>query len=49
VLVVDGLRIGLSTTSSSQSAAAAHLEGLMTHFFGGAVNVIVRGSTHAAE
>src|SRR3989304_133155 len=25
------------------------LEGLMRHFFGGPVNVIVRGSTHAAE
>lgn len=50
VLVSDGLRIGLVHDFQLPEAPPLRtLEGLMTHFFGGPVNIIVRGSTHAAE
>ena len=47
----DGaLRIGLVHDFPLPEAPPQRtLEGLMQHFFGGPVNVIVRGSTHAAE
>ncbi len=55
VLTLDGpegqpLRIGLVHDLPLPEAPQQRtLEGLMKHFFGGPVNVIVRGSTHAAE
>ncbi len=50
VLVVDGLRIGLVHDFQLPEAPPLRtMDGLMSHFFGGAVNIIVRGSTHAAE
>ena len=55
VLTLDGpdgdpLRIGLVHDLPLPEAPPQRtLEGLMRHFFGGPVNVIVRGSTHAAE
>lgn len=50
VLHVDGLRIGLVHDFQLPEAPPLRtVEGLMSHYFGGPVNVIVRGSTHAAE
>ena len=50
VLVVDSLRIGLVHDFQLPEAPPLRtIDGLMTHFFSGPVNVIVRGSTHAAE
>ncbi len=50
VLVVDGLRIGLVHDFQLPEAPPLRtLDGLMRHYFGGPVNVIVRGSTHRAE
>lgn len=50
VLEVDGLRIGLVHDFQLPEAPPLRtIEGLMSHYFGGPVNVIVRGSTHAAE
>jgi putative phosphoesterase len=57
VLALDGeatggrpLRIGLVHDLPLPEAPPLRtLEGLMDHFFGGPVDVIVRGSTHAAE
>lgn len=50
VLNVDSLRIGLVHDFQLPEAPPLRtMEGLMAHFFGGPVNVIVRGSTHAAE
>lgn len=50
VLALDGLRIGLVHDFQLPEAPPLRtLDGLMAHFFGGPVNVIVRGSTHAAE
>jgi putative phosphoesterase len=50
VLAVDGLRIGLVHDLQMPDAPPLRtLEGQMKHYFGGPVNVIVRGSTHAAE
>jgi putative phosphoesterase len=50
VLVVEGLRIGLVHDFQLPEAPPLRtVEGLMSHFFGGPVNIIVRGSTHAAE
>lgn len=50
VLRVDGLRIGLVHDFQMPEAPPLRtLEGLMRHFFGGPVDVIVRGSTHHAE
>jgi uncharacterized protein len=50
VLAVDGLRIGLVHDFQLPEAPPLRtLDGLMRHFFGGPVNIIVRGSTHAAE
>ena len=55
VLTLDGprgqpLRIGLVHDFPLPEAPPQRtLEGLMQHFFGGPVSVIVRGSTHAAE
>lgn len=44
------LRIGLvHDFPLPESPPQRTVEGLMGHFFGGPVNVIVRGSTHAAE
>jgi len=44
------LRIGLVHDFQLPEAPPLRtVEGLMTHYFGRAVNVIVRGSTHAAE
>ncbi len=46
----QALRIGLVHDLPQPEAPPQRtLEGLMKHFFGGPVNVIVRGSTHAAE
>jgi putative phosphoesterase len=46
----DGLRIGLVHDLPLPEAPPQRtLEGLMEHFFGGPVDVIVRGSTHVAE
>ena len=50
VLAVEGLRIGLVHDFQLPEAPPLRtMEGLMRHYFGGPVNVIVRGSTHAAE
>jgi hypothetical protein len=55
VLVVDApegrrLRIGLvHDFQLPESPPLRTMEGLMSHYFGGPVNVIVRGSTHAAQ
>jgi putative phosphoesterase len=50
VLAVDSLRIGLVHDLQMPDAPPLRtLEGQMKHYFGGPVNVIVRGSTHAAE
>ncbi len=50
VLAADGLRIGLVHDFQLPEAPPLRtMEGLMSHYFGGPVNVIVRGSTHAAE
>jgi putative phosphoesterase len=50
VLAVDGLRIGLVHDFQLPEAPPLRtMEGLMDHYFGGPVNIIVRGSTHAAE
>jgi putative phosphoesterase len=50
VLAVDGLRIGLVHDFQLPEAPPLRtMEGQMKHYFGGPVNVIVRGSTHAAE
>lgn len=50
VLAVEGVRIGLVHDLPLPEAPPQRtLEGLMQHFFGGPVDVIVRGSTHAAE
>jgi len=50
VLSVDGLRIGLvHDLQIPESPPLRTLDGQMKHYFGGPVNVIVRGSTHAAE
>jgi predicted phosphodiesterase len=47
---VDSLRIGLVHDLQMPDAPPLRtLEGQMKHYFGGPVNVIVRGSTHAAE
>ncbi len=44
------LRIGLVHDFQLPEAPPLRtMEGLMAHYFGGPVNVIVRGSTHAAE
>lgn len=50
VLSLDGLRIGLvHDLQLPEHPPLRTLEGQMSHYFGGAVDVIVRGSTHAAE
>ena len=50
VLIVDNLRIGLvHDFQLPESPPLRTLDGLMKHYFGGPVNVIVRGSTHHAE
>ena len=54
VLAVDGpggeLRIGLVHDFQLPEVPPLRtVDGLMQHYFGGPVNVIVRGSTHAAE
>ena len=50
VLAVDSLRIGLVHDLQMPDAPPLRtLEGQMKHYFGGPVNVIVRGSTHSAE
>jgi putative phosphoesterase len=50
VLAVEGLRIGLVHDFQLPEVPPLRtMEGLMQHYFGGPVNVIVRGSTHAAE
>jgi putative phosphoesterase len=50
LLAVDALRIGLVHDFQLPEAPPLRtMEGLMSHYFGGPVNVIVRGSTHAAE
>jgi predicted phosphodiesterase len=50
VLLADGLRIGLVHDFQLPEAPPLRtVDGLMSHFFDGPVNVIVRGSTHAAE
>lgn len=51
VLVAEGgLRIGLVHDFQLPEAPPLRtVDGLMSHYFGGPVNVIVRGSTHAAE
>ncbi|MBI2913477.1 MAG: YfcE family phosphodiesterase [Chloroflexi bacterium] len=58
VLAVDGpstgsgqaLRVGLvHDFPMPESPPLRTFEGLMSHYFGGPVDVIVRGSTHAAE
>lgn len=50
VLAVDSLRIGLVHDFQLPEAPPLRtMNGLMQHFFGGPVNVIVRGSTHAAQ
>lgn len=50
VLAVDGLRIGLVHDFQLPEAPPLRtVDGLMSHYFGGPVDVIVRGSTHAAE
>lgn len=50
VLAVDGLRIGLVHDFQLPEAPPLRtIEGLMSHYFSGPVNVIIRGSTHAAE
>ncbi|MGH8245052.1 MAG: metallophosphoesterase family protein [Gammaproteobacteria bacterium] len=50
VLSVDGLRIGLVHDLQLPEAPPLRtLEGQMQHYFRGPVDVIVRGSTHAAE
>jgi putative phosphoesterase len=50
VLAVDGLRIGLVHDFQLPEAPPLRtMESQMRHYFGGPVNVIVRGSTHAAE
>ncbi len=50
VLSIDGLKIGLVHDLQLPEAPPLRtLEGQMSHYFGGPVDVIVRGSTHAAE
>ena len=50
VLAAGSLRIGLVHDLQMPDAPPLRtLEGQMKHYFGGPVNVIVRGSTHAAE
>ena len=50
VLLADGLRIGLVHDFQLPEAPPLRtIDGLMSHFFDGPVNVIVRGSTHTAE
>ena len=50
VLAVDGLRVGLvHDFPLPEWPPLRTFEGLMEHYFGGPVDVIVRGSTHAAE
>ncbi len=50
VLAVDGLRIGLvHDLQLPEVPPLRTLDGQMKHYFGGPVNIIVRGSTHAAE
>ena len=50
VLKIDGLRIGLVHDFQLPEAPPLRtMEGLMQHYFGGPVNLIVRGSTHVAE
>jgi len=50
VLSVEGVRIGLVHDFPLPEAPPLRtVEGLIAHYFGGPVDVIVRGSTHAAE
>ncbi len=50
VVSVDGLRIGLVHDFPLPEAPPLRtVDGLTAHYFGGPVDVIVRGSTHAAE
>ena len=50
VLAVNGLRIGLvHDFPLPEWPPLRTVEGLMGHYFGGPVDVIVRGSTHAAD
>ena len=50
LLPLGGLRIGLvHDFPLPESPPLRTFEGLMSHYFGGPVDVIVRGSTHAAE
>ena len=50
VLTVGALRIGLVHDFQLPEAPPLRtIEGLMAHYFGGPVHVIVRGSTHKAE
>ncbi len=50
VLPLDDLRIGLvHDFPLPESPPLRTVEGLMSHYFGGPVDVIVRGSTHRAE
>lgn len=50
LLSIDALKIGLVHDLQLPEAPPLRtLEGQMSHYFGGPVDVIVRGSTHAAE
>ncbi len=50
VVSVDGLRIGLVHDFPLPEAPPLRtVDGLLAHYFDGPVDVIVRGSTHAAE
>lgn len=50
LIIVDGYRIGLVHDFQLPEVPPLRtVEGLMRHFFGGPVDVIVRGSTHRAE
>lgn len=50
LIIVDGYRIGLVHDFQLPEVPPLRtVEGLMHHFFGGPVDVIVRGSTHRAE
>ncbi|MFQ5880431.1 MAG: metallophosphoesterase family protein [Dehalococcoidia bacterium] len=50
VVPIDGLRIGLvHDFPLEESPPLRTFEGLIKHYFGGPVDVIVRGNTHRAE
>ena len=50
VVSLEGVRIGLvHDFPLPESPPLRTVEGLIAHYFGGPVDVIVRGSTHAAE